>query len=440
MWALGPGIRLQTGLVRSRLPGVVPLRPHRRVSAGHIASFRTSGRLAYSSQPPPSKQPEAKNENNHEHTHSPSASHTHSHSHTAHGHGPEASGHDGHSHSLFGHSHTHSARDNVFLQEKGGIRNPAIRITWIGLLVNVAMAVGKGFGGVVFHSQALIADSVHAVSDLFSDFLTLATVTIGTKPASKYFPNGYGRVETLGSLSVSLLLVMAGVSMGWGSFLSGVHHIWGDVPWMHLLQIGHTHSHSHEDLADINAAWIALGSIFIKEWLYHATMKVADSTGSTVLAANAWHHRVDSLVSVVAVSTIAAGYFWQIKWLDPVGGLIVSIMIAKAGYSTLKEAAIELSDGTQRLVPELPMHQEKVETALAAIQLHGEHFRLGKLEVIPSGPNYSYHMCLLPIGENKLSEFITTSEALKHELLSADANLKRVIIEPTEMEELEEAK
>jgi cation diffusion facilitator family transporter len=296
------------------------------------------------------------------------------------------------------------------------------------------MAVGKGIGGVVFHSQALIADSIHAVSDLVSDFLTLATVTLGGKPATKYFPNGYGRVESLGSLSVSVLLIMAGISMGWGSFLAGAHHLWGEMPWLEMISLGHSHSHGSDDLADINAAWLALGSIFIKEWLYQATMKVAKQTGSTVLEANAWHHRIDSLVSIVAVLTISTGYLWDIKWLDPVGGFIVSLMIAKAGYSTAKAAAIELSGGIQRLEPEVPLHYEKITSALSAVQSHGERFSLVKLEVIPSGPNYVYHMCLQSVSSsnNKLSEFILVSEALRHELLSTDNNLKRVIIEPTE--------
>src|SRR5699024_2464593 len=104
-----------------------------------------------------------------------------------------------------------------------------IRITWAGLLVNVSMAVGKGIGGVVFHSQALLADSIHAVSDLISDFMTLATVSLSNKPPTKAFPNGYGRVETLGSLGVSTLLILAGISMGWSGLITMLHQIFGDL-------------------------------------------------------------------------------------------------------------------------------------------------------------------------------------------------------------------
>ncbi|QEL62396.1 hypothetical protein CJJ09_004572 [Candidozyma auris] len=122
---------------------------------------------------------------NHSHSHdSESPSHSHDHS------------HDGGAH-LF-HSHSH-AQPNELLG-KGFTTNPAVRITWIGLLVNVAMAGSKAVGGVVFHSQALIADAIHSLSDMVADFLTLATVNVASKEGSvTRFPMGYGKIEAVGT-------------------------------------------------------------------------------------------------------------------------------------------------------------------------------------------------------------------------------------------------
>lgn len=336
-----------------------------------------------------------------------------------------------HQHSLFSHSHTHSAQDNVLLQETGGLKNPAIRITWVGLLVNLGMAVGKGVGGVVFHSQALLADSIHAISDLVSDFLTLATVSLGTKPPTKSFPNGYGRVETLGSLGVSTLLILAGLSMGWNGLFTMIHHIFGDLPYLDTVASlgghGHSHSHDHNDIADLNAAWIALGSIVVKEWLYFATMKVADRTGSVVLVANAWHHRIDSLVSMVAVATICSGYFWGISWLDPLGGLIVSSVIARAGYTTAKDAALELAGNHSKLNDQVQPMKEKVADLLSS---RGQgHFTVSSLELTPSGPNYTALIFLAPTHPSSIEQFQLNSSMLKRTLQQNDKSLKRVTIE-----------
>jgi divalent metal cation (Fe/Co/Zn/Cd) transporter len=53
----------------------------------------------------------------------------------------------------------------------------------------------------------------------------------------------------------------------------------------HHGHLGHDHSHAHEG-PSVHAAWLAAGSILIKEWLYRATMKVAKERKSTVLASN----------------------------------------------------------------------------------------------------------------------------------------------------------
>ena len=39
------------------------------------------------------------------------------------------------------------------------------RVTFIGMLVNVVIAAAKAVAGVVFSSQALVADAVHSASD-----------------------------------------------------------------------------------------------------------------------------------------------------------------------------------------------------------------------------------------------------------------------------------
>jgi cation diffusion facilitator family transporter len=108
----------------------------------------------------------------------------------------------------------------------------------------------------------------------------------------------------------------------------------------------HGHSHAETDLGpNINAAWLAGGSIIVKEWLYRATLKVAKQKRSSVLASNAYHHRVDSLTAFVALITICASKFLaNAQWLDPVGGLVISGMIVQAGWTNTKTALFELAD------------------------------------------------------------------------------------------------
>lgn len=218
------------------------------------------------------------------------------------------------------------------------------------------MAVVKGIGGYVFNSKSLMADAAHALSDLLSDFLTLATVRVALKRPSRAFPNGYGKIEALGSLGVSAMLVLAGLGIGANGAESLYSHAFevADAAAVVASEAHHhsegiihslfSHSHSHDGAPDLSAAWLAGGSIIIKEWLFQKTMKIAKERQSTVLAANAWHHRVDCLTSIVAVAAITGSHFFHLDWLDPVGGVLVSTAILHAGYNSGKQALLELAD------------------------------------------------------------------------------------------------
>ena len=164
-------------------------------------------------------------------------------------------------------------------------------------------------------------------------------------------------------------MLFAGVSVGWSSllqifeFVLPAHlyeiashiHIGHDHSHTDLGNVGGGHSHSHVDgvgadltahreIPNINAAWLAGGSIIAKELLYRKTMKIAVQTNSKVLVANAWHHRVDSLTAVVALLTVTGGVLFNVAWLDSIGGIAVSFLIIKAGWDSMKEAWFELID------------------------------------------------------------------------------------------------
>lgn len=124
----------------------------------------------------------------------------------------------------------------------------------------------------------LIADGIHSLTDLVSDVMTLATVSWSQKPPSNQFPNGYGKIESFGSLCVSGILLSGGLTIGCSSIFALLQQLFPDFTtvaanWGSL----HDHHHHHYDdddpdfTLDINAIWIAAASMIVKEWLYHAS-------------------------------------------------------------------------------------------------------------------------------------------------------------------------
>ncbi|KAF6063248.1 Cation efflux family protein [Candida albicans] len=346
---------------------------------------------------------------------------------------PPPPGQDSHSHV---HSHSHDSEHSHSHSHSGA----TVRITWIGLLVNVTLAISKGIGGVYFHSQALVADAIHSVSDMLADFLTLATVNVAAKvgTATK-FPLGYGKLETVGAFSVSAILLFAGISVGWSSLLQ----IFEFVLPTHLYEIAshiqidtHSHSHgqidpsnitTHREIPNINAAWLAGGSIIAKELLYRKTMQIAVQTNSKVLVANAWHHRVDSLTAVVALFTVAGGVLFNVAWLDSIGGIGVSILIIKAGWDSLKEAWNELIDRGEKPGSEL---YNKIEGIINnELQMNNElkQFKLNQLSVLSSGANTNIHMNLSTTNKNLNLQTLNQYEKRLSDLIRQDDRFVRNI-------------
>ncbi|KAJ5929371.1 hypothetical protein N7454_007219 [Penicillium verhagenii] len=347
--------------------------------------------------------------------------------------------HAGHSH---GPGHHHHHHDNVYLTSTNK-HDAGVRITRIGLVANLAMAISKFIGGYVFHSQALIADAYHALTDLVSDFLTLGTVAWSLKPPSEQFPHGYGKVESIGALGVSGLLLCGGVFMGLNAGQVLLAHCYPDLAETlgHIGILGHGHGHSHSHGLDvmgpsIHAAWIAGGSIVVKEWLYRATMKVAEERKSSVLASNAIHHRIDSLTSIVALATIGGSYVFQdATWLDPVGGLLISLMVIKAGWGNTITALLELADTT--VDDEIKTSvQTAASKALKEVE-DGEQVIVRDVQGMKSGQNYLMDIELAVPGAWAITRSRVIEEAVRKTIGSGVRGVKRVKVRFVPVEEQE---
>ncbi|KZF25063.1 cation efflux family protein [Xylona heveae TC161] len=343
--------------------------------------------------------------------------------------------HIGHSH---GHHHHH---ENTYLISTNK-KDAGVRITRVGLFVNLGMAVGKGVGGYYFHSQALVADAIHSLTDLVSDVMTLATVSWSLKPPSSQFPSGYGKVESLGSLGVSGLLFVGGIWMGINALGALGAQLFPDFMetlaqlgiFGHSHGHGHGHSHSHTDLGpNINAAWLAGGSIVIKEWLYRATIKIARERKSSVLASNAVHHRIDSLTALVALVMIGGSHFLEhAAWLDPVGGAIISLMVIRAGFSNSKAALMELADAGV----DDEMRDSVKRAALKALKSDylanfgslsdGQQVEVRDVQGIKSGQNYLMDVELSVPSDWTLERTHPIEEAVRLQIGSKVRGVRRV--------------
>lgn len=199
----------------------------------------------------------------------------------------------------------------------------ARKVTVIGAIVNAFLGAIKIIGGLLFHSHALIADGIHSFSDLFTDLMVLIASKYGSQEADHSHPYGHQRFETAATLLLSLFLILAGAGIAWDAFYELLYE--------------------HADVPGFLALPIALISILANEMLYHYTHYIGKYIGSTLIIANAWHHRSDAASSVVVTVGLIgslAGYLY----LDAIAAIIVAFMIIKMGWSYGWNSVKELVD------------------------------------------------------------------------------------------------
>ncbi len=269
-----------------------------------------------------------------------------------------------------------------------------VHITLWGSVVNVALTALKFVAGIMGCSAAMIADAVHSLSDLLTDFVVLLFVRISSRPADQKHPYGHGKYETLATTIVGMALLIAGGVL----MLEGVEKIIAALRGEELTMPGRI------------ALWAALISIASKELIYQLTMRVARRVDSSALEANAWHHRTDALSSVATAIGIGGALLFGGRWaiLDPIAAVLVSLFILIAAAKLLYEAVEDLME------KRLP---EEVEQQIRDIVAQDtEMSELHKLRTRRVGSVYSIDMHLRMSGDTSLYEAHRHSMLLEQRL------------------------
>jgi cation diffusion facilitator family transporter len=200
----------------------------------------------------------------------------------------------------------------------------ANRCTWVSVAVNIVLTVVQVLAGFFAHSQSLIADGMHSLSDLVCDFLVLVASHHSKNPADEGHPYGHGRVETAASFILGAILAITG-----GAIMAAAA--------MKLENI--------QNLTPVTplALWVAGIAIIAKECLFRYMLHTGERLHSPMLIANAWHARSDAASSLVVAVGIGGNLLGFI-YADSVAAIVVGFMIVRMGIVFAWEAFQELID------------------------------------------------------------------------------------------------
>jgi cation diffusion facilitator family transporter len=200
----------------------------------------------------------------------------------------------------------------------------AQKTTFVSIVLNAVLMVLQILIGMIAHSQALIADGVHSLADLVSDFIVLIANRHSDAHPDADHNYGHSRYETVASLFLGGLLIAVGVGMMWrgGERIATIDTI---------------------PPVRVSALAVAVLVLVSKEALFRYMLREAQRVRSAMLVANAWHARSDAASSlVVAIGIVGSLAGWRL--LDPIAAAVVGFMIARMGWIFGWDALQDLSD------------------------------------------------------------------------------------------------
>lgn len=220
-----------------------------------------------------------------------------------------------------------------------------VRTSIIGIVANVFLAVFKAVIGIASNSIAIVMDAVNNISDAGSSLITIIGTKMAGRQPDKKHPFGYGRIEYLSAMIISVIVLYAGIT----SLIESVKKIISpDIP----------------DYSVVSLVIVAV-AVLVKIVLGQYVKSVGKKVNSSSLVNSGEDASLDSVIS--ASTLLAAGIFlfFHISleaWL----GAIISLVIIKSGFEMLKETISQILG--ERNDPDLARSIKETVTSFPDVQ------------------------------------------------------------------------
>jgi cation diffusion facilitator family transporter len=196
-----------------------------------------------------------------------------------------------------------------------------IKTSLIGIIANVFLAAFKAVVGLMSNSIAIVLDAVNNISDAGSSLITIVGTKLAGKEPDKKHPFGYGRIEYLSAMIISVIVLYAGIT----SFVESVKQI------------------IHPETPDYNAVSLIIVAVavVVKILLGRYVKGVGEKVHSDSLINSGEDATLDAVIS--ASTLVAAGIFLIFHvsleaWL----GAIISLVIIKSGVEMLRDTVSQI--------------------------------------------------------------------------------------------------
>ena len=220
----------------------------------------------------------------------------------------------------------------------------------LGIIANLLIAATKVLIGVISSSIAIVSEGANNFADAFTSILALLGAKLAKKHPDEKHPFGYGRIEYLASLIISTLILVTGTE----TLISSVKLVFNP---------------EEMSVSYLAIAIIAVTAV-IKFFLGIYTIKMGEKASSVSLIGVGTESRNDSFASIITIVTALIYLLFHVS-LDAYAGIIISLLILKAGIDVLKETLSDLlgRPGEKELATELYRRIRRTDGIIAAADM-----------------------------------------------------------------------
>ena len=219
-------------------------------------------------------------------------------------------------------------------QEPDSREGTVVTVSGLNILVNLIFAAIKVVIGLAVSSVAIVSEGVNNATDSATSLITIVGTKLSAKHPTEKHPFGFGRIEYLTSLLISVLILFTGAEL----MESSVKRIFEP---------------QEMSISYVTMAIIAVSAL-VKLALGLYTIKEGRRVDSSSLVALGTECRSDSVVSVITLVTALVFLVFHVS-LDAYAGIIMSLIVLKAGFEVLKETLSDIlgQAGEKELAQEL---------------------------------------------------------------------------------------
>ena len=275
------------------------------------------------------------------------------------------------------------------------------KIMFVSVFTNLMLAIIKMIFGFIGKSSALLADGIHSLSDLITDFFAIIGSKLSEKPADSKHPYGHGKLEYLTSIVISIVVLTLGITLIMNSFQKEIV-----IPDMIVIAVS---------IFTIIAKFILSSYIINKGKKYQ----------NNILISSGYESRTDVISSIVVLVSIIlmqlSNYFEILKYADIVATIIVGLLIIKIGYSLLKE-------NLSLLLDEQVTNEEYLLDLKKIILKEESVITIDDLIIIKLGPCYKLVLEITMDKTKSLKEVHQVLDELEKRMKEYDSKIKYVTI------------